>query len=405
MPYILMIIRCFCRVLPVFGLMALAGLSTSALALDIEVLYLQQKIEKPPVLSNILPEPPDSGKRGAELAIIDNNTTGRFLGQNYQLSVFESADAALLVDTATDWVRQGNFLILLDLPAETLLKLARTPGIVGEAILFNISATDDRLRHDQCISGLLHTIPSRAMKTDALMQFLVRKRWQNWFLIQAGKPEDAAFASSMKRASKRYGGKLIAEKSWTFDTDQRRTAQLEIPGFSQVDDYDITIVADEAGDIGEYILFNTWRARPVAGTQGLQPLAWHRVVEQWGAAQLQSRFIELSGRWMNSQDYAAWLALRSIGEAVTRSESPTVSQVYAYLLSDKFQLAGFKGRKLSFRDWNGQMRQPIPLVHPRALVSVSPQEGFLHPFSELDTLGFDRPEVNCQFKTRLSEKS
>ncbi|MCP4430503.1 MAG: ABC transporter substrate-binding protein [Gammaproteobacteria bacterium] len=397
-----MIIKLLQRFLHGFALIAL---TTSALALDVQVLYLQKKIENPPVLSNILPEPQDSGKRGAELAIIDNNTTGRFLKQNFELSFFESTNDAALVDYAKNWIRQGNFLMLLDLPAETLLKLALSPGIAGEAILFNISAPDDQLRRDQCLSGLLHTIPSRAMLSDALMQFLVRKRWQNWFLIQASKPEDAAFATSMKRASKRYGGKLIAEKSWTFDTDQRRSAQLEIPGFSQVDDYDIAIIADEAGDIGEYILFNTWLPRPVGGTQGLKPLAWHRVVEQWGAAQLQNRFTELSGRWMNSKDYAAWLALRSIGEAITRSKSPTASQLYAYLLSDKFKLAGFKGRKLSFRDWNGQMRQPIPLVHPRALVSVSPQEGFLHPFSELDTLGFDRPEVNCQYKTRFPENS
>jgi hypothetical protein len=32
----------------------------------------------------------------------------------------------------------------------------------------------------------------------------------------------------------------------------------------------------------------------------------------------------------------------------------------------------------------------------RALVSVSPQDGFLHPRTELDTLGFDAPEVRCR---------
>jgi len=55
----------------------------------------------------------------------------------------------------------------------------------------------------------------------------------------------------------------------------------------------------------------------------------------------------------------------------------------------------FKGRKLSFRPWNGELRQPIPLVHPRALVSTSPQDGFLHPNNEMDSLGYDRPEVKC----------
>ena len=59
-------------------------------------------------------------------------------------------------------------------------------------------------------------------------------------------------------------------------------------------------------------------------------------------------------------------------------------------------LDGFKGYKLGFRPWDGQLRQPIPLVQPRALVSTSPQEGFLHPASELDSLGLDAPESQCR---------
>jgi ABC transporter substrate binding protein (PQQ-dependent alcohol dehydrogenase system) len=60
-----------------------------------------------------------------------------------------------------------------------------------------------------------------------------------------------------------------------------------------------------------------------------------------------------------------------------------------------FDLAGFKGAKLTFRDWDGQLRQPVLLADDRSLVSVSPQPGFLHPDTELDTLGIDRPETKC----------
>jgi ABC transporter substrate binding protein (PQQ-dependent alcohol dehydrogenase system) len=60
-----------------------------------------------------------------------------------------------------------------------------------------------------------------------------------------------------------------------------------------------------------------------------------------------------------------------------------------------FDVAGFKGTKLTFRDWDGQLRQPVLLADARSLVSVSPQQGFLHQFSELDTLGVDRPETKC----------
>ena len=68
-----------------------------------------------------------------------------------------------------------------------------------------------------------------------------------------------------------------------------------------------------------------------------------------------------------------------------------------YLLGEKFGLGAYKGVKVSFRSWNGQMRQPILLAAPRSMVSVSPQEGYIHPDSELDTMGKDQPESTCKF--------
>ena len=66
------------------------------------------------------------------------------------------------------------------------------------------------------------------------------------------------------------------------------------------------------------------------------------------------------------------------------------------MLSPDFEVADFKGVALTLRPWNLQLRQPILLTDGRGTVSVSPQEGFLHQVSELDTLGFDRPETKCK---------
>lgn len=373
--------------------------SAQLAALDIAVLYLKQIVHKPPVLSNILPPAENSGIKGAELAIADNNSAGKFLQQHFQLTIYESEFPEQLIQQAQQWIQSGNRFVVTDMPAETLLTLSADHAIDGQALIFNASATDNSLRVQQCRSGLLHTIPSRAMLSDALMQFLIKKRWRKWLLIKGSTVDDELFAQSLKHSSTRFGAKLVAEKTWTFDTDLRRSAASEIPAFTQTDDYDVIVTADESGDFGEYIPYNSWLPRPVAGTQGLTPVAWHRVVEQWGAAQLQSRFEKLAGRWMNSRDYASWLAIRSIGEAVTRTSDIDYKKVYQYLLSPQFQLGGFKGRKLNFRTWNGQMRQPIPLIHPRALVATAPLEGFLHPRTELDSLGFDQPEVSCNFKS------
>ncbi len=374
---------------------------TNTAALDIPILYLKQIVHKLPVLSNILPEAENSGIKGAELAIADNNTAGKFLDQHYKITLFESDNPSQLIQRAHQWIESDNHLLIADLTASTLLTLAQDKAINSNVIILNTSASENSLRSQSCLTGLLHTIPSRAMLNDALIQFLIKKRWRKLLLVKGSRAEDKLLAKSIKRSVKRFGAKLVDEKTWSFDTDLRRTASNELPAFTKTDEYDVIVVADESGDFGEYILYNSWYPRPVAGTQGLTPVAWHRAVEQWGAAQLQSRFEKLAGRWMNSRDYSSWLAVRSIAEAVTRTSSSDYRVIYQYLLSPEFQLAGFKGRKLNFRTWNGQMRQPIPLVHPRALVSTAPLEGFLHPRTELDSLGYDKPEVSCSFNTNI----
>jgi ABC transporter substrate binding protein (PQQ-dependent alcohol dehydrogenase system) len=234
------------------------------------------------------------------------------------------------------------------------------------------------------------------MRADALAQYMLKKRWQNWFLVIGPTPEDKLYAAAIKRAAKKFGIKLVAEKAWTNDYDARRTAQSDVPVFTQVDDYDVLVVADEQGLFGEYLDYRTWKPRPVIGTQGLVATAWHRTHEQWGAVQLQNRFKDTAGRWMEEEDYAAYLAVRAIGEASVRSKSNQTQAIKDYVFSEKFALQGYKGMPLSFRPWDGQLRQPVLLAAPRSLVGVAPVEGFLHPKTELDTLGYDQPETACK---------
>ncbi|MGP9832565.1 ABC transporter substrate-binding protein [Marinobacter sp. NSM] len=363
-------------------------------SLDVRIGYLQWVPDKGPVLSNVIPEPEDAGLRGAELGLADNQTTGRFLGQNYELDseVAGSHEEAL---TAFESMQaNGTRLFVINAPAQTV------QAIMGQAdnntLVFNAGAKDDALRTAECHANLLHTVPSYAMLTDSLGQWLNMRRWNNLFLITGPTEDDKAWADAFRRSAKRFGLKIVQDKPWTFDADLRRTAAKELPAFTQARAYDAVVVADVRGDFGEYVPFNTWLPRPVVGTQGMMPVTWHRVVEAWGAAQLQNRFRALAERDMTGDDYAAWAAVRSIGTAVTDLKVADANEIRDFLFTDKFQLAAFKGRSLSFRDWNGQLRQPIPLVHPRSLVAQAPFEGFLHPNTEMDTLGFDKPESQCR---------
>lgn len=370
-----------------------APIASAADSIAVPVVWLEVQAEAPPTLSNLDPVPEDDGLAGARLGLADNAAGGRFLGHDYALEEIIVAPGQDPGPAMARALAAGG-LIVVKAPMADLLALADMDGADG-ALIFNASAPDMALRRDACRANILHTGPSRAMLADALAQFLVKKRWTDWMLIAGVHPGDQAYADAIRLAAAKFGARIREDKTWAFDADMRRSAASEVPLFTQGRDVDVIVVADELEDWARYVLYNTWDPRPVVGTEGLSPRAWAPSVEQWGAAQLQSRFAKLAGRGMGAADYGAWAALRAIAEGVTRAKTADPGALRAYLLSDKFELGGFKGRKLSFRAWNGQLRQPIPLVHPRAVAAQAPIEGYLHRSNEMDTLGFDEPEAGC----------
>ncbi|MFN3844728.1 MAG: ABC transporter substrate-binding protein [Paracoccaceae bacterium] len=362
--------------------------------LDVPILYLRQEVDLPPVLSNLDPVPKDLGLSGAEVALKDNQTTGGFLGHDYTMQVVSVEPGGDLVGAAKAALPTNAF-VLVEGTATDVLTVADLPEAAGK-LIFNVASGEARLRSDDCRANLLHTLPEDSARTDALMQVLQSKQWRRLVMIIGPKPGDKIYADALRASARKFGLTIAGEKSWTFDTDLRRAATSELPPFTQdLPDHDVLLVADESDDFGRYVEHNTWLPRPIAGSEGLEGFGWTPVLEQWGAVQLQNRFKGHTGRPMQSRDYAAWLAVRAVGEAVTRTNAADPATLRGFLLSDAFQLDGFKGRALSFRSWNGQMRQPIAVANGRALVSLAPVEGFLHQRNETDSLGLDQPESKC----------
>ena len=364
--------------------------------------WLSQPIKRKLPLSYLDQPPEDEGIQGARLGIADNDTTGHFTGQSFELVERVVGDDGDVAATFRDLAAKGVRLVVTDLAAAELLSIASLPE-AAPATIFDTAASDDRLRGEDCRGNLLHLLPSRAMLADALVQYVVAKRWPNLLLVVGNGEGDQEFAADFRHAAQKFQAHIVTEKPWTFVPGARRTdtghfaIQAEVARFTQGISYDVLAVADEADEFGDYLSYRTFDPRPVAGTQGLVPSAWARPHEQWGATQLQDRFLHQAKRWMTDRDYAAWMAVRAIGEAATRSKSTDPAAIVAFLRSDRFELAAYKGARLSFRSWDGQLRQPILLADARALVSVLPPPGrFLHQFSELDTLGIDRPETKCR---------
>jgi ABC transporter substrate binding protein (PQQ-dependent alcohol dehydrogenase system) len=354
---------------------------------------------------SLLQQPADNdGLAGARLAIEDNNTTGKFLNQHFTLHEVRLKDGDDAAQAANTLAEQNSFIIA-DLPAESLLKVADALRDRG-TVLFNAGAIDDRLREEDCRANVIHVAPTRTMLADALAQYLVWKQWKRWLLVSGSHDNDKLFADALRRAATRFGGKIVQEKTFEDTGGARRTdsgvtlIQRQMPVFTQqAPAYDVLLAADESEVFANYLPYRTWDARPVAGSAGLVPTSWDAAQDQWGSTQLQNRFLKLNSRHMTALDMQAWTAARMIGEAASRTNTGDAKTIFGFLKGPDFSVAAFKGQRLTLRDWNLQLRQPILLVDGRMVVSVSPQEGFLHQVSELDTLGVDRPETKCKMKS------
>ncbi|MFG1416535.1 ABC transporter substrate-binding protein [Xanthobacter sp. V0B-10] len=369
-------------------------------ALEIPLGVLTREVPPPP-LYDLEAVPQDEAVAGAALAVKDNNSTGAFTGQHFTLETTTLAEGDDAVAAAKALVEGGRRLLIVNLPADQLLAVADAVKPLG-GIVFNVGATDDALRADACRADVFHVAPSRAMLADALAQFLAAKRWNRLLLVVGPQPADMAYADAVKRAARKFGLKIVAEKPWTFGPLARERSdsitRSDALALTRGVDADVLVVADEAGDFGNYIPFRTAEPRLVVGTQGLIAATWHPAQDAWGSAQLQSRFLRGAGRTMRPADYQAWLAVRMVGEAATRTKSADSAAVADYLRGPGFSIAAFKGVPLSVRPWDQQVRQPLLIAQPLGIVSVAPEEGFLHQFTPLDTLGFDAPESKCRLK-------
>jgi len=346
----------------------------------------------------------DDGIAGAKLAAEDNNTTGRFLGQTYTIEDVRLQPGDDPATALNGLLQHGVSFVLADLPAAALLTLAEAAKDKG-VLIFNTSAPEDSLREENCRANVFHVAPSYSMLADGLAQYLVWKQWKRWLLFKGSHPQDELYAEALARAAKKFGAKIVEERIYEDTGGGRRSdsgsvqTQRLIPVATQnAPAYDVLVAADESEVFANYLPFRTWDPRPVAGSAGLEPVSWDGTHEQWGAIQLQNRFMKLASRRMNARDNNAWVAMRMIGEAATRTGSNDPKILRDYLTGPEFAIAAFKGQKQTLRHWNQQLRQPILLGDGRMIVSVSPQEGFLHQTSELDTLGFDQPETKCKLQ-------
>jgi ABC transporter substrate binding protein (PQQ-dependent alcohol dehydrogenase system) len=332
---------------------------------------------------------------GAQIGVDEAAALVRVLNAEFALeriTVKSPAEVAPEVARAQD--ERGVHFFLIDAPATAFKPLAAAMS-GRDVLMFNISADDDALRRDLCAREVVHVIPSLAMRMDALVQYLVSRKWRDILVLEGPLPGDAETVKAFTRSVQKFGARIVAGQHFKPGTDPREREMNNPALLSAVRNYDVVFIADEAFDFARQVPYHTVLPRPVVGGIDLEPVAWHWTWEHNGAPQVNARFDRKSGgRRMESADWAAWIAVKMVVQAALRTRSMDFAAQRDFILGD----AGFDGDKglpVSVRPWDHQVRQAILLAAPYMVVASAPLEGFLHRINELDTLGDDEAETPC----------
>ena len=331
----------------------------------------------------------------AKVAIEESKFAGSAVGVEFKLKRRRAKSEGKLVNSALKLVEAGAQYILVDAPAALVDEVAHATED-RDVLLFNVSARDDLLRQEQCRSHLLHVIPSHAMTTDALAQYLISKKWREVLMLTGPSPEDERLTAAFERSAKRFGVKIVEHRPFVLSNDPREREKNNVALLTAGADYDVVFVADTDGEFARDVPYQTVQPRLVVGSEGLAAAGWHWAWERHGAPQLEKRFQKAAKRPMRDFDWATWMAVKAVVEAVLRTEGGDFTAVREFLLGGEIVLDGFKGNRLNFRPWNRQLRQPLLLVTHNWVVDRAPLRGFLHQTNNLDTLGFDERDSRCE---------
>jgi ABC transporter substrate binding protein (PQQ-dependent alcohol dehydrogenase system) len=335
---------------------------------------------------------------GARTAMRDARIVGRALRVAFaleEIAVEDLAGATAAIERLT--AGKGVHFVLVDLPAPMVAGLTRaTAG--RDVLLLNVSAREDVLRGEFCAAHLLHVIPSQAMLADALGQYAAAMQWREILLLVGPSKEDEALGLAFATSVQRFGGEVVETRRFVASNDPRQREQNNIRLLTQGVDYDAVLVADSTADFSRYFPYQTVLPRPVIGSVGLVPSAWHWTFERHGAPQLNQRFArQVEGRRrMADEEFAAWAAVRALVEAYAQTRATDFPTLAKALRSESITFDVYKGLPASFRTWDNQLRQPILLHTADAVIARPPLAEFLHERNVLDTLGTDLPQSACR---------
>jgi len=381
---------------PVLLLMALAAaapLHAASFKLTLLTPADDPRLERARLERAVLGHPGGPAVDALRVALAEGQTELDAAGAKLTLEVIEVADAAAAKAAAAKAEKAGSAALLTDLPAAWTL--AATDAV--KLPVLNLGSAADSLRQADCRKTLLHLLPSERMRSDALAQTLMARRWAQVLLLTGPSAEDRERSATVQASLKRYGLKLVGSKPFKLSADPRErdlANPLLLTNPATAGAYDVVWVVDSDGEFAASLPYRSALPRPVVGDGGLVAVAWSPKFERYGAPQVTRRLTKAAGRPMGAHDWPAWIAGKAlVAAAVAAPKGPATALQKALF---EAELDGSKGVVMSFRPWDGQLRQPVLLSDGQSVIATAPADGVLHPKNTLDTLGADAPENLCK---------
>tara|TARA_B100000700_G_scaffold46434_1_gene48806 strand:- start:450 stop:1649 length:1200 start_codon:yes stop_codon:yes gene_type:complete len=332
---------------------------------------------------------------GAKLGLKDIKPFQRMAKVKFKLMDMRIKNIDTAADEILNHIHKNNIkIVLLDFPASELINIVSKISDLNIAVI-NISSKNNELRSLKCNKNLFHTIPSERMLTDSLAQYLSDKKWRKVLILTGPLEIDKAKSASFIESAKQFGLKIVDNRSFLLGNDPRARDQNDLDFLTGSAKYDAVYISDTHREFSYKVPFATHIPSAVLGSSGLTARAWHWSYLRHGAPQVHGRFERMNKRRMTEEDWAAWVGMRAIAEALVRFKNNENFSFQDAFVSEEFKLDGSKGPVLNFRKWNRQLRQPIMLSTDNWVTSIAPLESFVHRVNNLDTIGIDSKTSKC----------
>ena len=332
---------------------------------------------------------------GAKLGLKDIKPFQRMAKVKFKLMDMRIKNIDTAADEILNHIHKNNIkIVLLDFPASELINIVSKISDLNIAVI-NISSKNNELRSFNCNKNLFHTIPSERMLTDSLAQYLSDKKWRKVLILTGPLEIDKSKSASFIESAKQFGLKIVDNRSFLLGNDPRARDQNDLDFLTGSAKYDAVYISDTHREFSYKVPFATHIPSAVLGSSGLTPRAWHWSYLRHGAPQVHGRFERMNKRRMTEEDWAAWVGMRAIAEALVRFKNNENFSFQDAFVSEEFKLDGSKGPVLNFRKWNRQLRQPIMLSTDNWVTSIAPLESFVHRVNNLDTIGIDSKTSKC----------